>query len=75
MKIQDIVFFAALVLLIIKHNPKIAVFCGLACLILSIPLFSFWIFFTAERLVWYAAGFFLLAVIFYLIQKNEQNSS
>jgi len=71
MKIQDIVFFAALVLLIIKHNPKIAVFCGLVCLVLSIPLFSFWIFFTAERLVWYAAAFILLAIVFDLFKPKK----
>jgi len=64
MKIQDIAFFAILALLIIKRNPKLAAFCGILCLALSIPLFSFWIFFTAERLTWYAASFFLLAIIF-----------
>jgi hypothetical protein len=73
MKIQDIAFFVVLVLLILKHSPKLAVICGIACLFLSIPLFSFWIFFTAEHLTWYAAGFFLLAIIFYLFQlKNER---
>jgi hypothetical protein len=74
MKIQDIAFFVALALLILKRSPKLMVACGLLCLLLSIPLFSFWIFFTAERLTWYAAAFFLLA-IFYLIQKNENRNS
>jgi len=63
MKIQDIAFFVVLALLIFKRNPKLAVIAGILCLLLSIPLFSFWIFFTAERLTWYAAGFFLLAII------------
>lgn len=72
MKIQDIIFLTVLVLLILKRSPKFAVSCGIACLILSIPLFSFWIFFTAERLTWYAAGFFLLAIIFYLFKPNER---
>jgi hypothetical protein len=71
MKIQDIVFFAVLALLIFKRNPQLIVICGILCLILSIPLFSFWIFFTAERLTWYAAAFFLLAIIFYLFKSNE----
>lgn len=77
MKIQDIAFFVVLALLILKRNPKFAVFCGIACLILSIPLFSFWIFFTAERLVWYAASFFLLAIVFYLFnsRKHAGNNS
>ena len=69
MKIQDIAFFVVLALLIFKRNPQLAVICGIVCLILSIPLFSLWIFFTAERLTWYAAAFFLLAIIFYLFKK------
>lgn len=74
MKIQDIVFFVVLALLMIKRDPKIAVFCGIAFLVLSIPLFSFWIFFTAERLTWYGAAFFLLALVFNMIVlgKNKR---
>lgn len=71
MKIQDIAFLVVLALLIVKRNPKLATFCGLACLVFSIPLFSFWVFFTAERLVWYAAAFFLLAIIFYF-KSNDR---
>ena len=70
MKIQDIVFFVVLALLMAKRSPKVAAICGIICLVLSMPLFSFWVFFTAERLVWYAAGFFLLAIILKL--KNER---
>jgi hypothetical protein len=72
MKIQDIVFFIALAILIFKRNPKFAVISGILCLLFSIPLFSFWIFFTAERLTWYAGGFFLLAIIFYLFKFDER---
>lgn len=73
MKIQDIAFFVVLGLLIIKRSPKLAALCGITSLFLSIPLFSFWIFFTAERLTWYAAAFFLLAIVFYLFKsKNER---
>jgi hypothetical protein len=72
MKIQDLAFFAALAFLIYKHNPRLAAVGGVLCLVLSIPLFSSWIFFTAQRLVWYAAGFFLLAIIFYLFKANER---
>jgi len=77
MKIQDIAFFIVLALLIFKRNPRLTVACGILCLLLSIPLFSFWIFFTAERLTWYAAAFFLLAIIFYLFksEKHEKGNS
>ena len=63
MKLQDVVFLIVLLFLVLKHNPKWATIAGIICLSLSIPLFSFWIFFTAERLTWYAAAFFLLSVI------------
>lgn len=63
MKIQDIIFFVILVILIWKRDPKIAVIIGLLTLLASIPLFASWTFFTAERLTWYAAAFFLLAII------------
>jgi hypothetical protein len=72
MKIQDIAFYVVLALLILKRSPNLAVFCGIAALLLSIPLFSFWVFFTAERLTWYAGGFFLLAIIFHLFKINER---
>ena len=73
MKIQDIAFFIILLFLIFKRDPKWAAAFGLISLALSMPLFSFWIFFTAERLTWYAAAFFLLAIILQLIhfRKNE----
>jgi len=71
MKIQDVIFFLVLFFLIFKRNPRWMAISGLICLALSIPLFSFWIFFTAERLIWYGAAFFLLTIIFYLFKSNE----
>jgi len=72
MKIQDILFLMVVLALFYKRNPKWFVLVGLLCLALAVPLFSMWIFFTAERLTWYAAAFFLLAIIFYLFKsKNE----
>ncbi len=71
MKIQDIVFFIIFLSLLIKRDPRLAAGAGIISLILSIPLFSFWIFFTAERLTWYAAAFFLLSVIFHLINLRK----
>jgi len=70
MKPQDILFFIVLLFFVYKHNPKLAAGAGIICLIASIPLFAKWIFFTAERLTWYGAGFFLLAIIFYFFDKK-----
>ncbi len=75
MKIQDIIFFLVSIFLIYKKNPRWMVIAGLISLVLSIPLFSFWIFFTAERLTWYTAGFFLSAIIFYLLKKDASDNS
>lgn len=71
MKIQDILFFALLIFLVYKQNPKLSATFGILALIASIPLFSLWIFFTAERLVWYAAAFLLLCITQYLLRKSE----
>jgi len=75
MKIQDIIFFIVFALLLFKRDPKLMVIVGLVSLLLSIPLFSFWIFFTAERLTWYAAAFFLTAIIFHFWKIKKANSS
>jgi len=70
MKPQDIGFFIVLlVLLLFKRNPRLFIVAGLVCLILSMPLFHFWIFFTAQRLVWYAAAFLLTGIILILGKK------
>jgi len=42
---------------------------GLCCLALAIPLFKFWIFFTAERLTWYAAAFFTYSIVLLFINE------
>lgn len=63
MKIQDLGFLLGLGILVWLRKPRLVVVAGLVSLLLAIPLFHFWIFFTAERLTWYAAAFFLLAII------------
>lgn len=63
MKPQDIIFIIVLLALIYKRNPKWAAVVGVGSLLLSIPLFATWTFFTAERLTWYAGAFFLLSII------------
>lgn len=70
MKIQDIIFLIALAFLIYKKDPRWAAMAGLGSLALSIPLFATWIFFTAERLTWYAAAFFLLSIVFHLRKER-----
>lgn len=72
MKIQDVIFLIVLGVVLSKHSPKLTAFFGILCLISAIPLFSFWVFFTAQRFVWYAAVFFLLSVIFSLWQHNKK---
>lgn len=71
MKPQDILFIAVLIILLFLRKPKLIIAAGLVCLIFSIPLFHFWIFFTAERLIVYAWTFLIIAVLWMLI--NSQN--
>lgn len=73
MKIQDIAFLIVFVAFLFVRNPKWFVAAGLLSLFLSIPLFSFWIFFTAERLVWYSGAFFLASIIFILYNLKNEN--
>lgn len=70
MKLQDILFLLLMVLLFYKNRYEYFVWSGLLCLILSIPLFSFWIFFTAERLVTYGFFLFLIASLLFLTRKR-----
>ncbi len=68
MKIQDIIFLVILIAFLYKAKPNWFVGAGLVSFLISIPLFALHIFFTAERLVWYAAGFLFVAVIVNLYQ-------
>ncbi len=70
MKPQDIIFFIIFVLVFLRKDHRFAAGVGLICIIASIPLFAFWIFFTAQRLIWYAAFFIILSVGFYLLKKK-----
>ncbi len=62
-KPQDILFFITLAGLLYIRKPQLFVVVGLICFVVSMPLFALWIFFTAQRLVWYGAGFILIAVL------------
>lgn len=63
MKPQDIAFIVVFLLLLALRKQKLFIYAGLGSLLLAIPLFAKWIFFTAERLTWYAAAFFLASLL------------
>lgn len=71
MKPQDILFFVSLVLLFALRRPALFVWAGLTCLVLAIPLFATWTFFTAERLTWYVAAFFFTFIIISLLFPHK----
>ena len=52
-----------------RRNEHLSIIIGLFCLFLAIPLFQFWIFFTAERLTWYAASFFAYSIALLTVKE------
>lgn len=76
MKLQDIIFVAIFVSLLWLRNPRRLALAGIISLFLSMPLFHFWVFFTAQRLTYYAVAFFLGSVILNLMnfRKEVQNT-
>lgn len=75
MKFQDIFFLILFLLLIFKKDSKLSLNFGLICLILSIPLFALWVFFTAERLTWYASLFIFLSIIIEIFKFKKIHNS
>ena len=70
MKPQDAVFFLALAVLLVLRKPRMLLVAGLSSLVLAIPLFATWTFFTAERLTWYAAAFFVTFIVISLLKPD-----
>ena len=70
MKPQDILFFVTLGALLALKKPVLIAWAGLCCLVLAIPLFATWTFFTAERLTWYAAAFFAVFILISLKSRH-----
>lgn len=70
MKPQDILFVVVVIGLLItcRKKPQAFIMAGLFCLLTAIPLFAFWVFFTAQRLAYYAGGFFLIGIIIMYIK-------
>jgi len=73
MKPQDIIYLIVLGFLIYRRNPNLFVWAGILCFIFSIPLFVFWIFFTAQHLVWYGASFIIIAIVFNVLRELKEN--
>jgi len=71
MKPQDIIFIFFLLVLLFLRKPTLLVVAGIFCLFVSIPLFAKWIFFTAERLTWYAAAFFLFSLVIFVFRLRK----
>lgn len=71
MKPQDVFFVVLFLLVIVKKDSRISAAIGIVCILLSVPLFSLWVFFTAERFTWYAAAFFLLSTVLELRQTRK----
>lgn len=71
MKIQDIAYIVILSVILFVRKPRLLIWFGLGSLLLAIPLFAKWVFFTAERLTWYAAGFFLLFILISLLKPDK----
>lgn len=72
MKIQDILFIVLLIGLLIKHKENSFVSLGILCLLFAMPLFYFWVFFTAERLVYYGFVLILAEIILKIIKMRKE---
>jgi len=72
MKIQDIVLVLLIAILLWRRNPYYLVTAGLGLLVVSMPLFATWVFFTAERFTYYAGVCFLLAIFLFFLHNKKQ---
>jgi hypothetical protein len=71
MKPQDIFFLITVCFLLYKRKPVLFIWAGLFFLLLAVPLFVTQIFFTAERLTWYALGVFFIGTVFLMIDTKR----
>lgn len=71
MKIQDLFFALIFLLTLWRQNSGLAIKLGIGSLILALPLFTWHVFFTAERLTWYGAAFFAYAVVLSIMRVKE----
>jgi hypothetical protein len=66
MKLQDVILVLIGCALLVKRDARVCFMAGLACILISIPFFASWVFFTGQRLLWYAAVYFMSGIIFSL---------
>lgn len=71
MKPQDLFFIVLLAIVVLLQKPRLFAWVGVICLAASFVLYTQWIFFTAQRLVMYAACFFLCSTIFSFLRKSK----
>ena len=71
MKIQDLLFVLVFIFVFWRGSAKLATIIGLFCLVLAAFLFKFWVFFTAERLVWYSVALFLYSIIKQIYENRD----
>lgn len=69
MKPQDLLFVVVFLILLFLRKPRLLVAFGLGSLVLAAPLFALHVFFTAQRLVYYAGTFFLFAICLFIINE------
>jgi threonine/homoserine/homoserine lactone efflux protein len=72
-KPQDILFFITLIPLFILKKTKWFIFAGLFCFLLAAPLFGLWIFFTAQKLIWYALMYISIAVVWNTVKYSKDD--
>lgn len=73
MKLQDIIFILIFAMAAKKRKNNLTAVIGIICLIIAMLLFYFQIFFTAERLTWYGAGFILLSIVKQVSMRDDVN--
>ncbi|OGH12449.1 MAG: hypothetical protein A2857_06240 [Candidatus Levybacteria bacterium RIFCSPHIGHO2_01_FULL_36_15] len=72
MKIQDVILLIIFIYLLYKHNSRQFILLGILCFLASIPLFYFWVFFTAQRLIYFGSFFLLCGIISYFVQSKNK---
>lgn len=76
MKFQDILFVLLLCGLVFsQRKAQTLIFVGILLLLTSMLLYTQWIFFTAERCVWYGLCLIFIGMLRQLFQKRYTSHS
>jgi predicted membrane protein len=73
MKPQDVVFFIIIALLAWYKRPQLFLSTAMISMVLSALLFHQWVFFTAQRLLWYAAACIAIVTVYELATRKEHH--